>query len=47
MSEPDIAVYDEDVFSDELPDKSLEVAGNKCWEAFCSGIDSCPSCPAR
>jgi hypothetical protein len=55
MSEPDIAVYDEDVFSDELPDESLEVAGSKCWEgpassqtiSFCSGIDTCPSCPAR
>jgi hypothetical protein len=55
MSEPDIAVYDEDVFSDELPDESLEVAGNKCWEgpasfqtiSFCSGIDTCPSYPAR
>jgi hypothetical protein len=55
MSEPDIAVYDEDVFSDELPDESLEVAGSKCWEgpassqtiSFCSGIDTCPSYPAR
>jgi len=55
MSEPNIAVYDEEVFSDELPDETLEVAGSKCWEgrassftvAFCSGIDTCPSYPAR
>jgi hypothetical protein len=55
MSESDIAVNDEDVFSDDLPDESLEVAGSKCWEgpassftvSFCSGIDTCPSYPAR
>ena len=27
MSEPNIAVYDEEVFSDELPDEILELAG--------------------
>src|SRR6516165_12569520 len=51
MSEPNIAVYGEEVFSDELPDETLEAAGSKCWEgrassftvAFCSGIDTCPS----
>ena len=32
MSEPDSAVYDEEVFGDELPDETLEVAGSKCWE---------------
>ena len=55
VSEPNIAVYGEEVFSDELPDETLEVAGSKCWEgrassftvAFCSGIDTCPSYPAR
>jgi hypothetical protein len=55
MSEQNIAIYDEDVFSDELPDEILEVAGSKCWEgpasfqtiSFCSGIDTCPSYPAR
>ena len=55
MSELDIALYDEDVLSDELPDAALEVAGSKSWEgpassftvAFCSGIDTCPSDPAR
>jgi len=54
MSEPNIAVYDQEAFSDELPDETLEVAGSKCWEgrassftlAFCSGIDTCPSYPA-
>jgi hypothetical protein len=53
MSEPNIAVYDEEVFSDELSDEILELAGSKCWEgpgssftvAFCSGIDTCPSYP--
>jgi hypothetical protein len=55
MSEPDTAPYDEEVFSDELPDATLEVAGSKCWEglassftlAFCSGVDTCPSYPVR
>jgi hypothetical protein len=50
MSESDTALYDEEVFSDELPDAALEVAGSKCWEGpassftitFCSGIDTCP-----
>ena len=52
---PNQTVYDEEVFSDELPDEILEVAGSKCWEgparsqtiSFCSGIDTCPSYPAR
>jgi hypothetical protein len=55
MSESDTALYDEEVFSDQLLDAALEVAGSKCWEglassftvAFCSGIDTCPSYPAR
>jgi hypothetical protein len=55
MSEPNIAVDDEEMFSNELPDETLEVAGSKCWEgrassftvAFCSGIDTCPSYPTR
>ena len=54
MSESVTMLYDEEVFSDELPDAALEVAGSKCWEgpassftvAFCSGIDTCPSYPA-
>ena len=32
MSETDTALHDEEVFSDELPDAVLEVAGCKCWE---------------
>jgi hypothetical protein len=55
MSEPNIAVYNEELFSDEPPDETLEVAGRRLCEgpagsatiAFCSGIDSCPSSPAR
>jgi len=55
MSELDTALYDEDVLSDEVPDAALEVAGSKSWEApassftvaFCTGIDTCPSYPAR
>jgi hypothetical protein len=55
MREPNIAVYDDEVFSDDLPDAALEVAGSKCWEgpassftvSFCSGIDTCPSYPTR
>ena len=55
MTEPDIAVYDEEALSDELSDAALEIAGSKCWEgpassqtiSFCSGIDTCPSFPAR
>jgi hypothetical protein len=55
MSESVTAPYDEEIFSDELPDATLEIAGSKCWEgpassqtlAFCSGIDTCPSYPAR
>ena len=55
MSELDTALYDEDVLSDELPDAALEVAGSKTWEgpassftvSFCSGVDTCPSYPAR
>jgi hypothetical protein len=55
MSERDTALYDEEVLSDELPDLALEVAGCKSWEgpassftvSFCSGVDTCPSYPAR
>jgi hypothetical protein len=55
MSEPNIAVDDKEMFSNELSDETLEAAGSKCWEgrassftvAFCSGIDTCPSYPTR
>ena len=55
MSESDTALYDEETFGDDLPDVALEVAGSKSWEgpassatlAFCSGLDTCPSYPAR
>jgi len=47
--------YDEETFTDELPDGVLEAAASKCWEqaanpftlAFCSGLDTCPSIPGR
>src|SRR5262249_8772296 len=50
MSETDTALHDEEVFSDELPDAVLEVAGGKCWEGpassvtigFCSGPENLP-----
>jgi hypothetical protein len=53
MSESDTALRDEEVFSDELPDAVLEVAGSKCWEGpassvtigFCSGPETCPGLP--
>ena len=32
MSESATAPYDEEVFSDELPDAALEIAGSKLWE---------------
>jgi hypothetical protein len=55
MSESDTALHDEEVFSDELPDAVLEVAGGKCWEGpassvtigFCSGPETCPMGPAH
>ena len=55
MSESATAPYDEEVFSDDLPDAALEIAGNKLWEgpassatiSFCSGLDSCPSSPQK
>jgi hypothetical protein len=55
MSESVTAPYEEEVFSDELPDAALEIAGSKLWEgpaasvtaAFCSGLDSCPSSPRK
>jgi hypothetical protein len=55
MSESANTLYDEEVLSDELPDAALEIAGRKLWEglpssatiSFCSGLDSCPSSPAR
>jgi hypothetical protein len=44
----DLAHYDEDAFSDELPDVALEVAasgwgqaGNPFTFAFCTGLDTC------
>jgi hypothetical protein len=54
MSKSDTALHDEEVFSDELPDAVLEVAGSKCWEGpassvtigFCSGPETCPMRPA-
>src|ERR1700751_4650647 len=54
MSESDTALQDEEVFSDELPDAVLEVAGGKCCEGpassvtigFCSGPETCPMRPA-
>ena len=54
MSESDTALHEEEVFSDELPDAVLEVAGSKCWEGpassvtigFCSGPETCPMRPA-
>ena len=55
MSESATKSYDEEVLNEELPDEALEVAGRKLWEgppssatiSFCSGLDSCPSSPAR
>ena len=55
MSESDIALYDEEALSDELPDAALEIAGSKWGDgaavsvtaAFCSGLDSCPSSPRQ
>jgi hypothetical protein len=55
MSESDTALHDEEVFSDDLPDAVLEVAGSKCWEGpassvtigFCSGPETCPMRPAE
>jgi hypothetical protein len=55
MSESVAAFYDEETLSFEVPDVALELAGGKCWEgpansatiSFCSGLDSCPSYPAR
>ena len=43
------------VLYDELPDAALENAASKFWEqagnpftlAFCSGLDTCPSYPAK
>ena len=53
MSESDTSLRDEEVFSDELPDAVLEVAGSKCWEGpassvtigFCSGPETWPMKP--
>ena len=47
--------HDEEALRDEVPDAALEAAASKCWEqaanpftlAFCSGLDTCPSIPAR
>ena len=44
----DVALYDEDALTDELPDVALEVAasqmytGNPYTLAFCTGFSSCP-----
>jgi hypothetical protein len=53
MNESAMALCDEDVFNDEVPDAVLEIAGSKMGDgaaasvtaAFCSGLDSCPSSP--
>jgi hypothetical protein len=51
MSESVTTAYDEEMFSDALPDAALERAAGKCWEgayftlAFCSGLDTCPASP--
>ena len=44
----DLAHYEEDALSDELPDAALEVAasgwgqaGNPFTFAFCTGLDTC------
>ena len=55
MSESDAVFCDERVLNCEVPDAALELAGSKCWDgpassftvSFCSGIDTCPSSPAR
>ena len=55
MTESVTALYDEETLSFDVPDAALELAGSKCGEgptasatiSFCSGIDSCPSLPAR
>jgi hypothetical protein len=55
MTESDAALRDEQVFNCEVSDAALEAAGSKCWDgpassftvSFCSGIDTCPSSPAR
>jgi len=50
----DLAFYDEETLSNELPDAALELAASKYWEvgnpftiAFCSGLDTCPADPAK
>ena len=55
MTELVTALYDEETLSFDVPDAVLELAGSKCGDgpaasasiAFCSGVDSCPSLPAR
>jgi hypothetical protein len=55
MSESATAPYNDEVFSDDLPDATLEIAGSKLWEgpaasftlSFCSGLDSCPTSPQK
>jgi hypothetical protein len=55
MTEPVMALYEEQTLSFDVPDAALELAGSKCGDgpaasatiAFCSGVDSCPSLPAR
>ena len=55
MTESGTVLYEEETLSFDVPDAVLELAGSKYWEgpassftvAFCSGIDTCPSYPAR
>ena len=55
MTELVTVLYDEETLSFDVSDAVLELAGSKCWEgpassftvSFCSGIDTCPSYPAR
>ena len=55
MTESVTALYDEEMLRFDVPDAVLELAGSKCCEgpassftvSFCSGIDTCPSYPAR
>jgi hypothetical protein len=53
MNESDTVLHDEEVFSDDLPDAVLEVAGSREGPAssvtigFCSGPETCPMRPAE
>jgi len=55
MTESVTALYDEETLSFDVPDADLELAGSSWGDgpaasatiSFCSGVDSCPSLPAR